>query len=510
MKAKYFAISVVFLFILSFGKTLTAQAPEEGIIKRFALAVGANHGGQDRAHLRYALTDAEAFLNVMKELGGIHAEDTMFLVEPDVRTFYTEMVHFQERVARAQKKHGRVEVFFYYSGHSDDRFILLGEEKVSYKDLRESLADLKADARIAILDSCASGAFTRSKGGKKRKPFLIDSANNMKGFAFMSSSSATEASQESDLIRGSFFTHYLISGLRGAADMTRDGRVTLSEAYQFAFNETLTQTALTSSGPQHPYYAIAMAGTGDVVVTDISKGSALMVLTEDIEGKIFVHDADGHLVVELSKPAGRSIELGLEQGKYRVINLQSDHVFEAEIVLKTGAKFELKPEMLESTEILYTTPRGAREQNLRRDTVIQGKPTYRLFGEFTTLSTSINGEYGLLMGAAVGVTVNRIFSVGAGGFGKVNYNPGLPGYGGLYLGYNFNPEKKLHFRATVLMGAGSSTSGTIFYVLEPGVDAVLNLSPVVRIWAGLSYPLADKPDSGYNNPVLSVGFQFGK
>ncbi len=510
MKAKYFAIGVVVAFILNFGTSLIAQVPEQDVIKRFALAVGANHGGQARVHLRYALTDAEAFVRVMEELGGIEEEDTLLLAEPDVRTFYTEMVRFQEKVTQAQKKYGRVEVFFYYSGHSDEDFILLGEEKVSYKDLRQTLDDLEADARIAILDSCASGAFTRIKGGKRRKPFLIDSAYNMKGFAFMSSSSATEASQESDLIRGSFFTHYLISGLRGAADMSQDGRVTLNEAYQFAFSETLTQTALTRSGPQHPYYDIAMAGTGDVVVTDVRKGSVLLVLTEDIEGKIFVHDAEGHLVVELTKPAGRSIELGLEEGKYRVICLQADHVFEATIVLETGAQFELEPEMLESTTTSYTTPRGAREEKLQRDTVIQGKSTYHLFGEFTTLSTSIDGEYGLLMGGVIGVTVNRVFSVGAGGFGKANYDPGLPGYGGLFLAYNFKPERKLHFRTTVLAGAGTSTSGSVYYVLEPGVDVVLNLSRTVRIWAGLSYPLVDKPNSGFDSPVIGLGFQFGK
>jgi len=427
-----------------------------------------------------------------------------------VRIFYTEMVRFQEKVATAQKEYGRVEVFFYYSGHSDEDFILLGEEKVSYKDLRGTLDDLKADARIAILDSCASGAFTRIKGGKKRKPFLIDSAYNMKGFAFMSSSSATEASQESDLIQGSFFTHYLVSGLRGAADMTQDGRVTLNEAYQFAFNETLTQTALTRSGPQHPYYDIEMAGTGDVVVTDIRKGSVLLVLTEDLEGKIFVHDSSGHLIVELTKPSGRTIELGLEEGEYRIINLHGSQVFEAKVVLKEGSQVELNPEMLESAETTYTTPRGAREEKLQRDTVLQGKSKYRLFGEFTTKSASINGDYGLLMGGIIGVTVNRVFSVGAGGYGKANFDAGLPGYGGVYFAYNFNPDRKLHFRASILAGAGTSIFGTVYYVLEPGVDAVLNLSRVVRIWAGLSYPLVDKPNSGFDSPILGVGFQFGK
>ena len=513
MDAKRVAFGAVFVLILSLGTPLLAQTPEKDVIKRFALAVGANDGGDERVRLRYALTDAEAFVRVMEELGGIDEDDTLFLAEPSVRTFYTEMVRFQEKIAAAQKTFGRVEVFFYYSGHSDEDFILLGEEKVSYKDLRKTLDNLEADARIAILDSCASGAFTRIKGGKKRKPFLIDSAYNMKGFAFMSSSSATEASQESDLIRGSFFTHYLISGLRGGADMTQDGRVTLNEAYQFAFNETLTQTALTRSGPQHPYYDIEMAGTGDVVVTDVRKGSVLLVLTEEIEGKVFVHDENGRLVVELTKPAGRSINLGLEEGRYRIINLRADSVFEARIDLETGAQFELRPEMLESTTTTYTTPRGAREEKLQRDTVLQGKTAYRLFAEMPIKSGSAGGEFSLMMGAIFGVTVNRALSVGVGGYGRINMTigqAGYPSYGGLFFAYTFNPTRRFHIRTSALIGSGMSTYGQVIYVFEPGVDMIINLSRVVRFWAGLSYPLADKSPAGFDSPFLNVGFQIGK
>jgi len=65
-----------------------------------------------------------------------------------------------------------------------------------------------------------------------------------------------------------------------------------------------------------------------------------------------VHDADDHLVVELSKPAGRSIELSLKGGEHQIINLRADYVLEATIVLKMGAPFELKPEMPESSEII--------------------------------------------------------------------------------------------------------------------------------------------------------------
>ena len=62
----------------------------------------------------------------------------------------------------------------------------------------------------------------------------------------LASSTASELSQESEALRASYFTHHLLSGLRGAADADRDGRVTLSEAYRYAYNRTLVATAATA------------------------------------------------------------------------------------------------------------------------------------------------------------------------------------------------------------------------------------------------------------------------
>ena len=151
-------------------------------------------------------------------------------MEPSRETLLWETGRLRERIARLRPEQPRLEVFVYYSGHSDEDNLLLGREKVSYRELRAQLQSLAADVRIAILDSCASGAFMRAKGGRQRPPFLFDAAYDMKGFAVMTSSSADEASQESERLRGSFFTHTLVSGLRGAADTSRDGRVTLERS----------------------------------------------------------------------------------------------------------------------------------------------------------------------------------------------------------------------------------------------------------------------------------------
>ena len=138
----------------------------------------------------------------------------------------------------------------------------------------------------------------------------------MRGHAFLTSSSATEAAQESDRLQGSYFTHALVSGLRGAADASGDGKVTLNEAYQYAFDETLARTATTQGGAQHPTYDIQMAGSGDVVMTDLRETRAAIVIGPELDGRFFVRDASGRLVAELGKPKGRTAELGVEPGAY--------------------------------------------------------------------------------------------------------------------------------------------------------------------------------------------------
>jgi hypothetical protein len=140
----------------------------------------------------------------------------------------------------------------------------------------------------------------------------------MRGHAFLTWSSDAEAAQESDRIRASYFTHYLVSGLRGAADLSGDGKVTLNEAYQFAFNETLGRTVDTKGGAQHPLYDINMSGTGDVVMTDVRQTTATLVLGEALEGRFFVRNSVRELIVELYKPRGRRIELAVEAGSYEV------------------------------------------------------------------------------------------------------------------------------------------------------------------------------------------------
>jgi hypothetical protein len=286
--------------------------------RRFALVIGANRGASGRPVLRYAVSDAEHFAAVLGDLGGVHPGDSRLLHEPKLKDLLEALQGLRGEIEKGRESSARVEVVFYYSGHADEQGLMLGNERLSYRDLRNQTDLLRADVNVTVLDACASGAITRLKGGRRLPAFLLDSAVDTHGYAFLTSSSENESAQESDRIRASYFTYYLISGLRGAADASGDGKITLNEAYQFAFNETLGHTAKSQAGAQHPAYDMKLTGTGELVMTDIRGVSATLVLPEQLEGRFYLLDSEKRLIAELQKPGGRRVELALSPGLYTV------------------------------------------------------------------------------------------------------------------------------------------------------------------------------------------------
>ena len=349
------ALALLGVAALSLATAPVAQAGTQ----RFALLAGANDGGPGRAELRYAVSDAEAMARVLQELGGVAPGDAVVLVEPDVAELDVGFRQLMGMVDAAKASGERTEIVVYYSGHSDAEGLLLAGERYGYDTLRSALDEVPADVRLLVLDSCASGAMTRTKGGTFQPPFLLDRSVDVSGYAYLTSSSADEVAQEADLIGGSYFTHYLVSGLRGGADTSADGRVTLNEAYHFAYNETLARTERSVGGAQHATYDIQLNGTGDLVVTEVNATSAQLVVDESISGRLYVRDEDGDLVVELRKDAGRPLSLGLAAGAYTVLLEEDGAAREASVTLVDGEPLVLKLDTFRTVALARATPRGA-------------------------------------------------------------------------------------------------------------------------------------------------------
>ena len=402
-----------------------AQA-EEGL-QRIALVAGTNDGGSDRVALRYAETDAQSMAAVLHDLGGVSRDNIVLLLGPTKADLERG---FEQLNAKVRAAGARTEVIIYYSGHSDEDGLLLGEQDYSYSDLRAQIAAMPADVRIAVLDSCASGALVRTKGGVHLPAFLLDESIDVRGTAILTSSAADEAAQEADRIKSSYFTHYLVSGLRGAADVTGDGRVTLNEAYRYAFDETLARTETGGHGAQHPSYDINLSGTGDLVMTDVKEASAVLVVPESVEGRVFVRDPNGKLVAEVYSPGGRMIELGLEEGHYDVvIERDTRTLMTGSVDLAKGSRLALSYDGMAKADRQPTYARG--DVDLRPVYFAAALlPTVGGAGEDTVVYSSLNllaGKNHTVHGVEIGGVAN-LLTGDQEGFEVAGVANGIQGY----------------------------------------------------------------------------------
>jgi hypothetical protein len=286
--------------------------------RRVAVIVGHNRGAETRPPLRFAEEDALRMAAVLAEVGGFAPADLFVLRAPTVASVRRALEEAATRVAGWRGRGDQVVALFYFSGHSDGTVLELGGEGLPFGEVRRWIERTRADIRIGVVDTCKSGALLASKGGTLAPAFdihvsdLLDSS----GDVLITSSAASEVALESADIGASFFSHHLVSGLRGAADLSGDGLVTLAEAYQYAFRRTVSATADTIAGPQHPGYDFRLSGRGDVVLTQIRLPSAGIEVPADLDRVMIRQARSGEMVAELTATTARRI--ALPPGQYQV------------------------------------------------------------------------------------------------------------------------------------------------------------------------------------------------
>jgi hypothetical protein len=492
-------------------------------LRRFALVIGSNNGGSVRERLRYAAHDAETIADVLRQLGGVDQVDLSLLSEPDTHGLDHAFDALSERVRAERKRGQRVELVVYYSGHADESGILVGGEHYDYARLRQRIHDVPADVHIAIVDSCASGSFTRMKGGARMPPFLRDSSNQVQGFAFLSSSSADEDAQESDRIGASFFTYFFVAGLRGAADRDHDGKITLSEAYQFSYEQTLGRTQNTAHGPQHPAYDMHLSGTGDVVITDLRSTESALVLPAALRGRITVVDRSGRVAVELTKDAGEPLSLALPNETYSVHVENSAGEFVATVTLDHAGEFAFEQGALRRAAPEETVARGSSRHQAKHDDDGDDdddhdhSPWYRRIGasfggglrverpdtakDFDALIT-LGGTSREVHGSPViGVAETGDLSLGATLGNKVGFAYDLSfGIGpGMFIGDN------LQIGATIGLGFSGITGGVLDFAWKVPTEGfvILELSPELRPMAYFRQDYLFGADSRKNGSRLA-------
>jgi len=295
---------------------LLVAAPA-GAAKRFAVVAGNDEGGQGRARLWFAERDADRIASAVRELGDFSEGNVIVLHGKGADEFRAAIAGFDARILQAKAAGERTLLFFYYSGHAGASGLELGDSRLKYEELRDLINASPADTRVAVVDACDAGRLTQTKGASfaATVDFPLPS-NEVEGTAFIASSAAGEAAQESAAIGGSFFTHHFEVGLRGAADADGDGQVTLAEAFRYTSVRTTSGTAATEAGPQHPTYDIRMSGRGDVVLADLRRAEATLRIPPDTRAT-FILRGPKNLLAEIPGSA-EPLALALPAGRYTV------------------------------------------------------------------------------------------------------------------------------------------------------------------------------------------------
>jgi len=330
--------------------------------RRVAIVVGNNAGDGSQPALHYAEDDAAKFARVLVELGGVAPGDLYLLQGKDLAALDDAFARAKARIAELRRDPtSRVIALFYFSGHSDGEALELGGDRLGFGDLRHRLAGLGADVRLALVDSCKSGALLTAKGGHPGAPFQIRLTDDLAstGEVLLTSSAADEVALESREIGGSFFTHHFISGLRGAADASGDGIVTLGEAYQYAYRHTIKTTGETVIGPQHPGYDYRLSGQGELVLAELTKPSAALELPRGFDRILVIEGARDRVVAEVAAD-GHGV-IAVQPGRYTVRAWRGSTLSIAEVAVGIGETRVVRAGELVVTEAVVTTSKGASE-----------------------------------------------------------------------------------------------------------------------------------------------------
>ncbi len=344
---------------------LTTVALAQQAEARFGIFVGDNDGQTGDQQLVFAASDAKKMRDLFVEYGGLDQADALLLQNVPRRQVEDALGMMRRRIAAAEAGGKQTTLVFYYSGHGDAASLHLGTTEVTHTELRTWLDTSGADVRLGLLDACQSGSAIRSKGGTRGPAYAMDlGVASARGTAILTSSSASETSQESAEVGGGFFTHYLHSGLRGAADVDRDGEVTLGEAYAYVHGETVAGTR-DAPGAQTPGYDFDIDGYGDVTITALEAATAHITFLGDLDGVYAVWD-EGRKRYVAEVDGAHDTTIAVRPGTYYVHHRMPGFLEEASYLVRREETRSVYAEDFVRVSYADSAARGDLDQQVRR------------------------------------------------------------------------------------------------------------------------------------------------
>jgi hypothetical protein len=311
----------------------------------FALIVGYNGtpagpAGEALKTLRYADDDALSFYELEREAGS----DAIVLTVPDSET--RRRYPLAADVARpptaaemaqaiaalngrmdAAARAGHTPVFvFFYSGHGSrhqetEAALTLLDGPLSQSALHEQVLDqVHAQTTHLIVDACHAEAVVRPRDVDAKTADVTPAdlvaqlsaatAARYPKVGLVIATSGANPAHEWDLYQSGVFTHEVISGLRGAADVNHDGRIEYSELGAFlnaANREVVDPRARLQSIVQPP----AVRAHAALIRLDARTAAGWLTAIPSSAGQFFVEDLRGNRILDGHAELGFSMSVAV-------------------------------------------------------------------------------------------------------------------------------------------------------------------------------------------------------
>lgn len=335
------------LVCLAPSEALAGQ-PKTASVARFALVIGNNEtSSKSQKPLRFADDDAARIAELWLELGAEVELLTVFDQSSQAR--FPSLVKRAEQPSKAEldaawaRLRGKmdaaeaagqeVELLIYYAGHGDvgpdgQGFLnLAAGDKLTRADLFNGmLGSSTADHNHLIVDACRSEQFVLGRGEWKNDRGPSDYGDDVREYldgnhlgaypntGVILASSADQQTHEWERWQGGVFTHELLSGLRGGADLNGDGSLEYSElgAFVAAANSGVSDARARLEVAVRPPRGDERAPL--LVHERVSEQRVLLLAGSD-SGRYALEDDRGVRIADLHHASGQPAYLRLPSGE---------------------------------------------------------------------------------------------------------------------------------------------------------------------------------------------------
>ncbi|KIG18553.1 hypothetical protein DB30_00238 [Enhygromyxa salina] len=314
---------------------------------RFALVIGSNETtSKEQKPLRFADDDAARIAELWRELGAEVELLTVFdqasqarfsgLVkssqQPTKSKLDAAWARLLTKMDAAAAAGREVELLIYYAGHGDvgpdgQGFLTLanGDTLTRHDLFSKLLGASPADHNHVIVDACRSEQFVLSRGEWQPDHGPADYGDSIREYldgnhlgahpntGVVLAHSADQQTHEWERWEGGIFTHQLLSGLRGGADINGDGRIEYSElgAFVSAANSGVGDTRARLEVAVRPPRGDERA---PLLVHERITDQRVLLFAGGDSGRYSLEDARGVRLADLNHASGQPAYLRLPSG----------------------------------------------------------------------------------------------------------------------------------------------------------------------------------------------------